>query len=414
MITGWQNVGSTWYYLSDDGEMYQGWLQEGNSWYYLVPNSGEMKTNWQKLGSTYYYFNSSGIMQTGWISYGGSRYYLELDGTMHIGWLLYNNAWYYFDPIIGNSKTGWLQTGNQWYFLNNAGIMITGFLDYGNNRYYLSTNGTMIVGTHTINSVRYVFSGNGALTGWYEGSSFQQFLGIIKEFSFYRYNGFVIDKNVPIYASIPGYTPNPQIAMYGNSLANKTLTINRELLTSRGRFASFTYNNRTYWVDKSKVSRNDLPQRFISQITPAVEKAIQGYDQFASIMAAQAILESGYGQSELAAKHNNFFGIKAPANYDGESVMMPTKEYDNNLGWYEIIAAFKKYPTMEDSFKDRAEFMKNGGNTGNPNFYKPASKSIAQNYQNATKYLTGTYATAADYDVQLNKLIEYWELDNLD
>ena len=47
----------------------------------------------------------------------------------------------------------------------------------------------------------------------------------------------------------------------------------------------------------------------------------------AAVTIAQAIDESGWGQSQLAAQDNNLFGIKGPARPG--SVLRPTQEYEN-------------------------------------------------------------------------------------
>ena len=35
MVTGWLNLGGTWYYLNANGAMATGWLNLGGTWYYL-------------------------------------------------------------------------------------------------------------------------------------------------------------------------------------------------------------------------------------------------------------------------------------------------------------------------------------------------------------------------------------------
>src|SRR6187551_1298165 len=49
----------------------------------------------------------------------------------------------------------------------------------------------------------------------------------------------------------------------------------------------------------------------------------------ASIKLAQAILESNCGQSELACKANNHFGIKCGGSWDGRSFHKEDDDYNN-------------------------------------------------------------------------------------
>ena len=50
------------------------------------------------------------------------------------------------------------------------------------------------------------------------------------------------------------------------------------------------------------------------------------YGILPSITIAQAILESGWGKSQLALHHNNLFGIKADYRWSGAIATMVTKE----------------------------------------------------------------------------------------
>lgn len=76
-----------------------------------------------------------------------------------------------------------------------------------------------------------------------------------------------------------------------------------------------------------------------------------------SVSAAQAILESGWGQSTLAQYPNhNLFGIKAGSDWKGKQVVIATQEYIN--GHYVTIdATFRKYDSWAESIKDHALFF---------------------------------------------------------
>ena len=92
----------------------------------------------------------------------------------------------------------------------------------------------------------------------------------------------------------------------------------------------------------------------------------------ASISAAQFILESGYGKSELGQNANNMFGMKKSlsgntwtgSSWDGTSVYTKKTQEQNADGSYETITAdFRKYPCVEDSISDHAAYLlgaKNG------------------------------------------------------
>ena len=68
-------------------------------------------------------------------------------------------------------------------------------------------------------------------------------------------------------------------------------------------------------------------QEFIDQVAVYVKKyaAIFGICVHSPIIA-QAILESGWGKSKLAATYHNYFGLKCGTKWTGKSVNMNTQE----------------------------------------------------------------------------------------
>ena len=179
----------------------------------------------------------------------------------------------------------------------------------------------------------------------------------------------------------------------------------------------------TYFGDASQITSNKenspihfsvtkTTQEFINEIGESARKIGQEYDLYASVMIAQAILESGSGQSSLSAYPNyNLFGIKG--EYKGESATFYTLEDNGSGQLYGIQAKFRKYPSTKESLEDYAKLMKSGL-ASNENFYKGVSKKEAKSYKEATAFLTGKYATDTRYDEKLNSLIETYDLTYFD
>ena len=71
-----------------------------------------------------------------------------------------------------------------------------------------------------------------------------------------------------------------------------------------------------------------LKSEFIPTIAPLVqaENKKRGYPLFSSVVIAQAICESGWGQSKLMMKANAIFGIKAGSNWKGKVYNAKTQE----------------------------------------------------------------------------------------
>ena len=155
-------------------------------------------------------------------------------------------------------------------------------------------------------------------------------------------------------------------------------------------------------------SQNQTTDQFLKKIADDAQEIGQKEGIYASVMMAQAILESGSGNSLLSSEPNhNLFGIK------GSSVTFNTLEQDSSGQSYQIRAQFRKYPSYKESLEDYADLIKNGL-TGNPDFYKPTWKSETKDYKEATKYLEGRYATDRQYSQKLNAIIEAYDLTKYD
>lgn len=159
-------------------------------------------------------------------------------------------------------------------------------------------------------------------------------------------------------------------------------------------------------------SKNQSTDDFLKEIADFAQEIGQKEGIYASVMMAQAILESGSGNSLLSSEPNyNLFGIKG--DFEGSSVSFNTLEQDEAGQSYQIKAQFRKYPSYKESLEDYADLIKNGL-SGNKDFYKPIWKSEAKSYEDATKYLEGRYATDKQYSKKLNAIIKAYDLTKYD
>lgn len=150
---------------------------------------------------------------------------------------------------------------------------------------------------------------------------------------------------------------------------------------------------------------------FIAEAAPMAQQAAGEYNLYASVMLAQAILESGWGQSDLAVDANNLFGIKG--DYNGAYVSMPTSEWSADQGWYKIYANFRKYPSFYQSFLNNGDKLRNGL-AWDSSYYSGTWKENTTSYKDATAWLQGRYATAPNYASTLNNIIESYDLTKYD
>lgn len=153
-------------------------------------------------------------------------------------------------------------------------------------------------------------------------------------------------------------------------------------------------------------------QNFINYIGNSARKLADNNDIYASVMIAQAMVESGWGTSGLASAPNyNLFGVKG--SYNGGSVNMGTQEDDGTGSLYSISSNFRKYPSYKESLEDYVSLIR-GGVSGNPEIYAGAWKSNTESYKDATAYLTGRYATDTTYADKLNAIIQKYDLTRFD
>ncbi|MGC9423175.1 flagellar assembly peptidoglycan hydrolase FlgJ [Vibrio sp.] len=108
-----------------------------------------------------------------------------------------------------------------------------------------------------------------------------------------------------------------------------------------------------------RVHAFDSPQSFVSSLKPYADKVAKTLGVDASLLLAQAALETGWGQklvSNARGSSNNLFNIKADRSWQGERVATQTLEYHEQIPVMEK-AMFRAYPTFQESFDDYAHFL---------------------------------------------------------
>ena len=155
------------------------------------------------------------------------------------------------------------------------------------------------------------------------------------------------------------------------------------------------------------VSRNLTTEQFISQIGEQARELCQENDLYASVMIAQAVVESASGSSGLSCEpYNNLFGIKGA--YEGKSVRMKTQEDDGKGNLETIVAEFRRYPSLTESLKDYVGLLTADS------LYAPVKKSNTSTYEDACDYLQGHYATSTTYSRTLKAYIDTYDLTQFD
>lgn len=143
-------------------------------------------------------------------------------------------------------------------------------------------------------------------------------------------------------------------------------------------------------------------EEYIETYKDIAMKEMREYKIPASITLAQGILESASGNSDLARKAKNHFGIKCHKEWNGRKFRMDDDEKNE---------CFRKYKKAEDSFRDHSLFLTTRSRYANLfqldiMDYEGWAKGLK-----AAGYATSpTYASALINRIELNKLYLYDQL----
>jgi flagellum-specific peptidoglycan hydrolase FlgJ len=193
-------------------------------------------------------------------------------------------------------------------------------------------------------------------------------------------------------ASIPGALPvTGTVTSYSSAGANPAS-------------ASPRYSRSQVAAGPASVPGSAAQQAFISEIAPGALAAQRQYGIPAAVTIAQAIDESGWGQSQLATQDNNLFGIKGtgPAG----SVMRSTQEYQNGQ-LVTVNAPFRVYASMAQSITDHSLLLATGS----------AYQQAMADHRSPDAFandLTGVYATDPNYGANLITIMRQYNLYRYD
>jgi glucan-binding YG repeat protein len=116
----------------------EGWNENSKELKYI--KNGQPITGWNQIGGSWYLMDSTGVVQKGWQQTNGTWYLLKNDGTMATGWQQTNGTWYLLKND-GAMATGWQETNGEWYYLYSYGAMASNTIIDG---YRLNENGAWV------------------------------------------------------------------------------------------------------------------------------------------------------------------------------------------------------------------------------------------------------------------------------
>lgn len=148
-------------------------------------------------------------------------------------------------------------------------------------------------------------------------------------------------------------------------------------------------------------------QEFIKKIAGYVRKYAADYGiAVHSPIIAQAILESGWGESKLASAYHNYFGLKCGTKWKGRSVNMKTQEEYSPGTKTTITDNFRVYSNMDEGVKGYFEFIQL------PRYQNLKGITDPKKYLQTIK--DDGYATSSTYVADVFRCVEAYGLTEYD
>ncbi|MEG2325004.1 MAG: NlpC/P60 family protein [Enterococcus sp.] len=145
---------------------------------------------------------------------------------------------------------------------------------------------------------------------------------------------------------------------------------------------------------------------FIEKISKEIQPLADKHDLYASVIIAQAIIESNWGQNEFAqAPYNNLFGLEG--QYQGQSAVLDKTDSESGLTQKKEL---KKYGSFKEAVQDYIEILKTTSQDGKENYFSGTWRSNAQDYQSAAQALEGRFNKDQSY---VQKLVSTIQENNL-
>ena len=439
MVTGWQHIDGKWYYFdTQSGAMCKGWIYVNKYWYFL-----DLKT---------------GVMWTGWVDWKGKRCYLEPVSGRNQGHCYVSCV----DTIDGKTYSfdadGYATEISRSTAVEAPTIIKNSGFHTGRNCgtrtekvEYIVIHYTGNDGATAAENVSYFNGGNRGASAHY----FVDLSGEIREYcdpaAYYSWHcgGPLESSHHPLHEICTNYNSigieictrkSGGVWTFTSAAVNSAIALTKYLMTKFG--ISVDHVCRHYDVTGKACPRvpgwgavgGDAEwKKFLASITTQ-PKPLTDNEKFieeigamaradmakrgicAAVTVAQAILESGWGKSDLAVKAKNIFGMKCSlsgntwpgSSWDGKSSYnKSTGEYSSG-SYTSVKADFRVYKNWSESVADHSAYLA-GAKRGSAQRY--AGLVGCTDYRKAAQIIKdGEYATSPDYVSKICNIVEQYNL----
>jgi len=146
---------------------------------------------------------------------------------------------------------------------------------------------------------------------------------------------------------------------------------------------------------------------FLESIAPAARDSQRRYGVPASVVIAQAVLETGWGTSQLAHSARNYFGMTcgpAGAGPIATGCRVGSDRVCDNTGCWPSAASFRVYESLADSVADHGQQLKTNRR------YKSAYKARSRPETFVKRMAKAGYATDPGYAKRVIGIMKKYRL----
>lgn len=369
-------------------ELKTGWVLLDNG-SYGYRKADTLLTGFNKIGKKWFYFDASGNLATGWFTVRGFRYFAGTAGRV--------------GSTLGKLKAGFCKAEGQYYMFcktggaGRYGRLLTGWVRSGSRLYYYTSDGDRLTGLQKVGGSIFFFQSGGSLKN--QGRIRTGLRKINGSYYYFRKTGGNGVKGAALVSTV------------------KTVGKKKYRFAADGR--GTVINSKAAQTDSStekstESSSNVKNTGFVETIGQLAHQDMLRSGVLASVTAAQAIIESNSGKSDLALHANNLFGMKLELSnsvWTGGSYRKQTLEYLDGK-YIKIYADFRKYTSYAQSVADHSNYLTTAKNGSKLRY---AGIAGCRDYQKTAQIIkNGGYATAPNYVSALCAVIVRYGLTQYD
>ena len=163
-------------------------------------------------------------------------------------------------------------------------------------------------------------------------------------------------------------------------------------------------------------------KEFVEKMIPLAQNAARRFGYLASVLVGQSVIETGYGQTDLAQPGRyNVLGMKkellnstwTSEYWHGGTHTKVTPEWTEDGTEIHITDTFRTYDSYQDGFYDFCQFMRDAKRENGQYKYRDVL-GIREPAELIRQVRERGYCTNPEYDKAVMSIIRKWNLEDID